>query len=169
MAMPTDMFYNTNITTYLWFMSNRKPVERQGKVMLIDASGMSRLMKKNLGKKRREFTTDCVERIVRAYADFKDMAWKDEASGRVLQARIFDREHFFYRKVTVERPCACVFRRRRSGFVRWQRFWPSPRCRLNRWACSTPPSPRSTPPCPGLMQRPFAPRYRLRPARSWPG
>jgi type I restriction enzyme M protein len=108
-AMPTDMFYNTNITTYLWFMSNRKPVERQGKVMLIDASGMSRLMKKNLGKKRREFTTDCVERIVRAYADFKDMAWKDEASGRVLQARIFDREHFFYRKVTVERPLRVRF------------------------------------------------------------
>ena len=103
-ALPTDMFYNTNITTYLWFMSNRKPAERKGKVLLIDASSMSTLMKKNLGKKRREFTPDCVERIAKAYADFKPMDWKDHASGRVLKAKVFDREHFYYRKVTIERP-----------------------------------------------------------------
>ena len=103
-ALPTDMFYNTNITTYLWFMSNRKPAERKGRVLLIDASGMSALMKKNLGKKRREFTADCIERIARAYADFKAMAWKDDATGRVLKAKVLDREHFFYRKVTIERP-----------------------------------------------------------------
>ena len=36
-------------------MTNRKPDERKGKVLLIDASAMSTLMKKNLGKKRREF------------------------------------------------------------------------------------------------------------------
>jgi type I restriction-modification system DNA methylase subunit len=72
-AMPTDLFYNTNITTYLWFMTNRKPPERKGQVLLIDASGMSQLMKKNLGKKRREFTADCVARIAQAYADFKNV------------------------------------------------------------------------------------------------
>ncbi len=103
-ALPTDMFYNTNITTYLWFMSNRKPAERKGKVLLIDASSMSTLMKKNLGKKRREFTADCITRIARAYADFKAMAWKDDATGRVLKAKVLDRDHFFYRKVTIERP-----------------------------------------------------------------
>ena len=103
-ALPTDMFYNTNITTYLWFMSNRESAERKGKVLLIDASSMSTLMKKNLGKKRREFTADCVERIARAYADFKAMDWKDDATGRVLKAKVLDREHFFYRKVTIERP-----------------------------------------------------------------
>jgi type I restriction enzyme M protein len=111
-AMPTDMFYNTNITTYLWFMTNRKPAERKGKVMLIDASGMSTLMKKNLGKKRREFTVDCVERIARAYADFKSMEWYENPktkSGRVLKAKLFDREHFFYRKVTIERPLRMRF------------------------------------------------------------
>jgi type I restriction enzyme M protein len=107
--MPTDMFYNTNITTYLWFMTNRKPEERKGKVLLIDASSMSILMQKNLGKKRREFTANCVERIAKAYAEFKTMEWKDDASPRSLKAKVFDREHFYYRKVTVERPLRMTF------------------------------------------------------------
>jgi type I restriction enzyme M protein len=111
-ALPTDMFYNTNITTYLWFMSNRKPKERQGKVLLIDATNMSTLMKKNLGKKRREFTDDCRARIALAYADFKNMEWRENPlpqTGRVLKAKVFDREHFYYRKVTIERPLRMRF------------------------------------------------------------
>ena len=114
-ALPTDMFYNTPITTYLWFMTNRKPAERKGKVLLIDASAMSVLMKKNLGKKRREFTPDCVERIARAYANFQTMEWKehpdtqDGKTGRVLKAKMFDSTHFFYRKVTIERPLRMRF------------------------------------------------------------
>jgi type I restriction enzyme M protein len=108
-AMPTDMFYNTNITTYLWFMSNRKPPERKGKVLLVDASGMSLLMKKNLGKKRREFSDDCISRIAQAYAGFKAVDWRDADTGRMLKAKVFDREHFFYRKVTIERPLRCRF------------------------------------------------------------
>lgn len=108
-ALPTDMFYNTNIATYLWFMSNRKPKERKGKVLLVDASGMSRLMKKNLGKKRREFTADCIARITRVYARFKNTDWRDDETGRVLKAEVFEREHFFYRKVTIERPLRMRF------------------------------------------------------------
>ena len=114
-ALPTDMFYNTNITTYLWFMTNRKSPERRGKVLLIDASAMSVLMKKNLGKKRREFTPDCVQRIARAYADFQPLQWHehpdspDGKTGRVLKAKVFEREHFFYRKVTIERPLRMRF------------------------------------------------------------
>jgi type I restriction enzyme M protein len=111
-ALPTDMFYNTNITTYLWFMTNRKPKERQGKVLLIDATNMSTLMKKNLGKKRREFTADCLARIAQAYTDFKNMEWRENPlpqTGRVLKAKVFDREHFYYRKVTIERPLRMRF------------------------------------------------------------
>jgi type I restriction enzyme M protein len=111
-ALPTDMFYNTNITTYLWFMTNRKPDERKGKVLLIDATAMSTLMQKNLGKKRREFTADCLERIAKAYADFKNMEWREKPApqpGRVLKAKVFNREHFFYRKVTIERPLRMRF------------------------------------------------------------
>lgn len=117
-ALPTDMFYNTNITTYLWFMTNRKPAERKGKVLLIDASAMSTLMKKNLGKKRREFTPDCVERIAKAYAEFQSMEWHEnpeDKTGRVLKAKVFDREHFFYRKVTIERPLRTRFQASEHG------------------------------------------------------
>ncbi|EDM82800.1 class I SAM-dependent DNA methyltransferase [Limnobacter sp. MED105] len=108
-AMPTDLFYNTNIQTYLWFMTNRKPEKRQGKVMLLDASKMGVLMKKNLGKKRREFTEDCIAQINKAYEDFKDMTWKDPAGERVLNAKVFDNAHFHYRKVTIERPLRMRF------------------------------------------------------------
>ena len=81
-ALPTDLFYNTNITTYMWFMTNRKPEERKGKVLLIDASAMSTLMKKNLGKKRREFTPDCVGRIAKAYADFESVEWQENPAAK---------------------------------------------------------------------------------------
>lgn len=120
-ALPTDMFYNTNITTYLWFMTNRKSAERKGKVLLIDASAMSVLMKKNLGKKRREFTPDCVDRIAKAYADFQTMEWKentdakDGKTGRVLKAKVFDRVHFFYRRITIERPLRMRFQASEQG------------------------------------------------------
>ena len=120
-AMPTDMFYNTNITTYLWFMTNRKSAERKGKVLLIDASAMSTLMKKNLGKKRREFTPDCVERISKAYVEFQSMEWKENSDsknvkgGRVLKAKVFERERFFYRKVTIERPLRMCFQAADEG------------------------------------------------------
>jgi len=107
-ALPTDMFYNTNIATYLWFLSNRKPKERNGKVILIDASAMGVVMKKNLGKKRFELSEDCQSRIVKAYHAFKDVEWKDGAAvggrTRALKAKVLPVPHFFYRKVTIERP-----------------------------------------------------------------
>jgi type I restriction enzyme M protein len=107
-ALPTDMFYNTNIATYLWFLSNRKAKERQGKVMLIDASAMGVLMKKNLGKKRFELSEDCQRRVVEAFHAFKDVEWKDGAPTggrtRALKAKVLPASHFFYRKVTIERP-----------------------------------------------------------------
>ena len=112
-ALPTDMFYNTNIATYLWFLSNRKPAERKGKVMLIDASGMGVLMKKNLGKKRIEFSEDCQRRIVEVYHSFKNAEWKVGAAiggrTRALKAKVLPASHFFYRKVTVERPLRMRF------------------------------------------------------------
>lgn len=112
-ALPTDMFYNTNIATYIWFMSNRKPSERRGKVLLIDASNMGVLMKKNLGKKRLELSDDCQARITRAYHEFDNAKWTDTLpiNGRIrsLQAKVLDASHFFYRKVTVERPLRMRF------------------------------------------------------------
>lgn len=112
-ALPTDMFYNTNIATYLWFLTNRKDPDRRGKVQLIDATGMSQLMKKNLGKKRRELTEDCIARITQAYHDFKDLDWQEKDAqgkpGRALKAKVLPAEHFFYRRVTIERPLRLRF------------------------------------------------------------
>ena len=112
-ALPTDMFYNTNIATYLWFFTNRKPKARKGKVMLIDASAMGVLMKKNLGKKRFELSDDCQRRIVRTYHAFKNMEWTDDTSiggrKRALKAKVLPTAHFFYRKVTIERPLRLRF------------------------------------------------------------
>jgi type I restriction enzyme M protein len=51
-GLPTDMFYNTGISTYVWIVSNRKPAHRKGKLQLIDASGFWRKMRKSLGSKR---------------------------------------------------------------------------------------------------------------------
>ena len=107
-AMPTDMFYNTGIATYLWFMGNRKPAERKGKVLLIDASQMGVLMQKNLGKKRFKLSDDCQTRIAQAFHDFETVTWKESDSTqgrqRALKAKVLDNTHFFYRKITIERP-----------------------------------------------------------------
>lgn len=71
-AMPTDMFYNTNIATYAWIISKNKRPERRGKIQLIDATNIFHPLRKSVGKKRREFTAEDRERIVRLYADFKN-------------------------------------------------------------------------------------------------
>jgi type I restriction enzyme M protein len=55
-GLPTDMFYNTGISTYIWILSNRKPAERKGKVHLIDASSFWQKMRKSLGSKRKELS-----------------------------------------------------------------------------------------------------------------
>lgn len=112
-ALPTDMFYNTNIATFLWFMSNRRPKERKGKVLLIDATNMGVIMKKNLGKKRFELSEDCQRRIVQVYHDFKATEWTDSELAttrrRALKAKVLPVSHFFYRKVTIERPLRLRF------------------------------------------------------------
>ena len=35
-GLPTDMFYNTGIATYVWILTNDKPAHRTGSVALID-------------------------------------------------------------------------------------------------------------------------------------
>jgi hypothetical protein len=62
-GLPTDMFYNTGIGTYVWIVSNRKPAARKGKVQLIDASSYWQKMRKSLGSKRKELSADHIEEI----------------------------------------------------------------------------------------------------------
>uniref|UniRef100_UPI0030FB79C5 type I restriction-modification system subunit M n=1 Tax=uncultured Acidovorax sp. TaxID=158751 RepID=UPI0030FB79C5 len=98
-GLPTDMFYNTGISTYVWIISNRKPAARKGKVQLIDASGMWQKMRKSLGSKRKELSDAHIERITRLFGDFAEA----EQDGIPI-SRIFDNEAFGYHAITVERP-----------------------------------------------------------------
>ena len=98
-GLPTDMFYNTGISTYIWIVSNRKPAARKGKVQLIDASSFWQKMRKSLGSKRKELSPEHIEEITRIFGGFKELS-KDGAP----ISRIFKNEDFGYRTITVERP-----------------------------------------------------------------
>jgi type I restriction enzyme M protein len=93
-ALPLNMFFNTGIATYVWVLTNRKPAHRKGQVQLIDASGWFDPLRKNMGKKNCQLTSDHIERIVQTFIDF-------EANE---QSRVFPNDEFGYWKVTVERP-----------------------------------------------------------------
>lgn len=71
-ALPTDLFYNVGIQTYLWFLTNNKSKERKGKVQLIDASSIFHPAKKSLGNKRKDITEVDVEQILKLYLDFEE-------------------------------------------------------------------------------------------------
>ncbi len=93
-ALPDQLFYNTGINTYLWFISNRKPKERKGKVQLIDARTFYKKTRKSLGSKRHEIDPDSKKRILDIYSKFK----KGEFS------KIFKTTDFAYRQITIDRP-----------------------------------------------------------------
>ena len=98
-ALPTDMFYNTGISTYIWIVSNRKPAERKGKVQLIDASSFWQKMRKTLGSKRKELSPSHIDEITRLFGQFQE-----STQDGVPISRIFNNEDFGYRTITVERP-----------------------------------------------------------------
>ena len=103
-GLPTDMFYNTGIATYVWIISNRKPPARKGKVQLIDASGMWQKMRKSLGSKRKELSDAHIDRITRLFGHFEEASDHDADGSAKPISRIFDNEDFGYYSITVERP-----------------------------------------------------------------
>jgi len=98
-GLPTDMFYNTGIATYVWIVSNRKPKKRKGKVQLIDAGEFFQKMRKSLGSKRKELSPAHIDDITRIFGAFKEVT----RDGKPI-SRIFKNEDFGYRTITVERP-----------------------------------------------------------------
>ncbi|WP_439835961.1 type I restriction-modification system subunit M [Aeromonas caviae] len=98
-ALPTDMFYNTGIATYIWVLSNHKPAERKGKVLLINASDLHSPMRKSLGSKRKQLSDEAIEQIVRLASRYEE--------GPI--AKIFPTTAFGYRRITVERPLKLAF------------------------------------------------------------
>lgn len=130
-GLPTDMFYNTGISTYVWILSNKKPASRKGAVQLIDASGFWQKMRKSLGSKRKEMSEEHIATVTRLFGGFTEAelvtvfdaagqpvdepqlvtsndqsptAPEDGKLKRVPIARIFKNEEFGYTTITVERP-----------------------------------------------------------------
>ncbi|MDZ4207557.1 class I SAM-dependent DNA methyltransferase [Rhodoferax sp.] len=104
-GLPTDMFYNTGISTYIWIISNRKPAARKGKVQLIDASGYWQKMRKSLGSKRKELSDAHIDRITQLFGQFVEV----EEDGKPI-SRIFPNQAFGYSTITVERPLRMRYR-----------------------------------------------------------
>ena len=105
-ALPTDLFYNTGIATFIWILTNRKnddilkgPV-RKGKIQLVDATSFYQKMRKSLGSKRHEITKEHIEEITRIYGAFEENEY----------CKIFDNKDFGYLKVTIERPLQLNFK-----------------------------------------------------------
>lgn len=129
-GLPTDMFYNTGIATYVWIVSNKKDEDRRGQVQLIDASSFWRKMRKSLGSKRREMGDDDIALVTRLFGGFTEAERISvlDAEGRELEqhivtgtddvpvapeggrlkrvpiSRIFRNQDFGYTTITVERP-----------------------------------------------------------------
>ena len=102
-ALPTDMFYNTGISTYVWIVINRKPENRKGKVQLIDASSFWQKMRKSLGSKRKELSQEHIDDITRLFGNFEELTRQVDGSP-VPISRIFANDAFGYHTITVERP-----------------------------------------------------------------
>ncbi len=129
-GLPTDMFYNTGIATYVWIISNKKPDDRKGYVQLIDAGSFWQKMRKSLGSKRKEMSDEHIATVTQLFGDFAEaelatvfdadgkevarqviaaaeFAPEPPAGGKVKVApiaRIFRNEDFGYTTLTVERP-----------------------------------------------------------------
>jgi type I restriction enzyme M protein len=93
-ALPFNMFYNTGIPTFIWIVSNRKPMQRRGKVQLIDATEWYQPLRKNLGSKNCELGDRDIQRICDTYLAFQETE----------QSKILPNDAFGYWKATVERP-----------------------------------------------------------------
>ncbi|WP_454763233.1 type I restriction-modification system subunit M [Cupriavidus campinensis] len=129
-GLPTDMFYNTGIATYVWILSNKKPEDRKGYVQLIDASSFWQKMRKSLGSKRKEMSDEHIDMVTRLFGGFleAELATVLDAEGKEVRryvvaatanvpdapaggkvklvpvSQIFRNEEFGYTTITVERP-----------------------------------------------------------------
>ncbi|WP_029913468.1 type I restriction-modification system subunit M [Pelobacter seleniigenes] len=151
-ALPTDMFYNTGIATYVWVLSNKKAPERKGKVQLINGVNLCSKMRRSLGSKRNVMLDDDIATITRAFGQFAQIDSvelnkpEDVKSNRGRQAdnpkapepktfssKVFATTDFGYRRITVERPLrlSVQFSNERLEELR---FAPKPFDSVMKWA-----------------------------------
>lgn len=100
--LPTDLFYNTGISTYIWIITKNKNKERQGKVQLLDASKAFVKRRKNIGDKRVDIDKEQRELIVQAYGEFANKTYIK--GDTVVESKIFNNNFFGYQRVVVETP-----------------------------------------------------------------
>ena len=98
--LPTDLLYNTGITTYIWVLTKGKEMHRAGKVQLIDASKCFVKRRKNIGNKRVDLDDNCIRLIIKAYESFEGGVIED--NGLVVESKVYDNDFFGYTKVTLE-------------------------------------------------------------------
>ncbi len=122
-ALPTDMFYNTGIATYVWVLSNKKPAERKGKVQLINGVNLCGKMRKSLGSKRHVMDDSDIATITRCFGNFevveaqaldkpaevksnrgRPAANPKPEAVKTFASKIFATHEFGYRRITIERP-----------------------------------------------------------------
>lgn len=102
--LPTDLFYNTGISTYIWIISKGKkenPI-RAGKIQLIDASNCYENRRKNIGNKRKDLSEDCRKLILKAYDEFANKEYSD--GDKKVESKIFDNDDFGFYRITIETP-----------------------------------------------------------------
>lgn len=107
-ALPTEVFFRTGIGTYIWLLSNKKPDRRQGKVQLIDATGLFTPLRKSEGNKKRAISPDQTRQIVASFSAFEPNK----------TSKIFDYKEFGYRRVKVLRPLRMKIVITEEGFER---------------------------------------------------
>ena len=93
-SLPTDMFFNTGIGTYVWILTNHKEKKRKGKVQLINMSDTWTSMRKSEGTKRRYLSDGQIDDVLREYEAFEETE----------RSKIFNSTDFAYRKVAIKRP-----------------------------------------------------------------
>lgn len=122
-ALPTDMFYNTGIATYVWILTNKKDPDRKGRVQLINGTDLYGKMQKSLGSKRKRMGEDDIRTITRCFGAFEPVAAQtldkpedaksnrgrqaatpQTATPKTFAAKVFETHEFGYRRLTIERP-----------------------------------------------------------------
>jgi len=153
-ALPTDMFYNTGIATYVWVLSNKKSEERKGKVQLINGVNLCGKMRKSLGSKRNIMDDEDIATITRNFGAFEvvDAVELDKPAeqksnrGRqsentkteapkTFASKIFNTHEFGYRRITIERPLRESYQFSDERLVEL-RFAPKPLNAVMKWVYS---------------------------------
>lgn len=93
-ALPTDLFYNTPIATYIWVLSMNKRPERKGKIQLIDATSLCHKLRKPLGMKKNEIGPEERKAITDLYLNFTENEF----------CKIYPNTEFIYREYSVMQP-----------------------------------------------------------------